>query len=81
MWDYPTTSALIDAVRHRPISRRLCGWETLSEIPGESTFSRAFAAFAQDELPQSIHQAMLKTHYADKIAGHISRDATAIHAR
>jgi hypothetical protein len=24
---------------------------------------------------------MLKTHYADKIAGHISRDATAIHAR
>ena len=24
---------------------------------------------------------MIKTHYADKLAGHISRDATAIHAR
>jgi hypothetical protein len=81
VWDFPTTSALIDAVRHRPTLRRLCGWETIGEIPCEATFSRAFAAFAQDQLPQSIHQAMLKARYADKIAGHISRDATAIHAR
>jgi hypothetical protein len=81
VWDFPTTRDLIDAVRHRPTLRRLCGWETFGDIPGESTFSRVFAAFAEDELPQTIHQAMLKTHYADKIAGHISRDATAIHAR
>jgi hypothetical protein len=40
VWDFPTTSALIDAVLHRPTLRRLCGWETLAEIPGESTFSR-----------------------------------------
>jgi hypothetical protein len=24
---------------------------------------------------------LIKTHYGEKIAGHISRDATAIHAR
>ena len=81
VWNFSTTSALIDAVRHRPALRRLCGWETLAEVPCEATFSRAFAAFAQDELPQVLHQAMLKEHYGDKIAGHISRDATAIHAR
>lgn len=81
VWNYPTTSALIDAVRHRPTLRRLCGWETLGEIPGESTFSRAFAAFAEDQLPQRIHEAMIQARYGDKIAGHISRDATAIHAR
>lgn len=81
VWDLPTTRDLIDAVRHRPTLRRLCGWETLAQIPGESTFSRAFAAFAQDALPQTIHHAMLKARYGDKIAGHISRDATAIHAR
>jgi hypothetical protein len=81
VWDYPTTSALIDAVRHRPTLRRLCGWETISDIPGESTFSRAFAAFAEDQLPQRIQEAMIKARYGDKIAGHISRDATAIHAR
>jgi hypothetical protein len=81
VWDFPTTSALIDAVRHRPTLRRLCGWETLCEIPGESTFSRAFAAFAEDQMPQRIHNAMIQARYGDKIAGHISRDATAIHAR
>jgi len=81
VWDFPTTSALIDAVRHRPTLRRLCGWETLAEIPGESTFSRAFAAFAEDQLPQRLQEAMIKEHYGDKIAGHISRDGTAIHGR
>ena len=81
VWDFPTTRALIDAARHRPLLRRLCGWETLGEIPGESTFSRAFAGFAKNQLPQRIHEAMIKTRYADKIAGHLSRDATAIHAR
>jgi hypothetical protein len=81
IWDFPTTRDLIDAVRHRPTLRRLCGWETLGEIPSESTFSRAFADFALDELPQTIHQAMIQARLADKIVGHISRDATAIHAR
>jgi hypothetical protein len=81
VWDFPTTRDLIDAVRHRPTLRRLCGWETLQKVPSESTFSRVFAAFAEDELPQRIQEAMIKKHYGDKIAGHISRDGTAIHGR
>ena len=75
VWDFPTPRDLIDAVGHRPTLRRLCGWETLGEIPGESTFSRAFA---EDQLPQRIQEAMIKARYGDKIAGHIRRDATAI---
>jgi hypothetical protein len=81
IWDFPTTRDLIDAVRHRPTLRRLCGWETLGNVPSEATFSRAFAAFAEDQLPQRIHEAMIASRYGDKIAGHVSRDATAIHAR
>ena len=81
VWDFPTTRGLIDSIRHRPTLRRLCGWESLGEVPSESTFSRAFDAFANDGRPQQIHEEMIKTHYADKLAGHISRDATAIHAR
>ena len=81
VWDSPTTRALIDAIRHRPTLRRLCGWETLGDVPSESTFSRAFAGFAEDELPQRIHEAMIAKRYGDKIAGHVSRDATAVHAR
>jgi len=81
VWDFSTTSDLIDAIRHRPVLRRLCGWETLGEVPSESTFSRAFGQFSSDNRPQAIHEVLIKTHYAEKIAGHISRDATAIHAR
>ena len=81
VWDFPTTRIPINAIRHSPTLRRLCGWETLGDIPSEATFSHAFAAFAKDEVPQAIHQAMLKARYAGKLVGHISRDATAIHAR
>jgi len=81
VWDFPTTRDLLDAVAHRPALRRLCGWETRGEVPSESTFSRAFAAFAQDELPQRIHAALFPEHYGDKLAGHVSRDSTAIAAR
>jgi len=81
VWDFPSTRDLIDAVRHRPVLRRLCGWESLGEVPSEATFSRAFEAFARDGLPQRIHAAMIETHYGGKGAGHVSRDATAIHAR
>jgi len=81
VWDFPTTRDLIDAVRHRPTLRRLCGWEMLAKVPSESTFSRAFTAFAEDQLPQRIQEAMIQARYGDKIAGHISRDGTAIHGR
>lgn len=81
VWDFPTTRALIGRVRHSPVLRRLCGWETVGEIPSEATFSRAFADFAQDQLPERIQQAMIKKNYGGKLAGHISRDGTAIHAR
>ena len=55
--------------------------QSLGEVPSEATFSRAFEAFARDGRPQQIHEATIKAHYGEKIARHISRDATAIHAR
>ena len=81
VWDYPTTRALLDAVQHNPTLRRVCGWETAGTVPSEATFSRAFAAFAQDEVAQHIHAAMFQRQYGGKLAGHLSRDATAIAAR
>ena len=74
VWNFATTRDLIDAIRHRPTLRRLCGWETLGEVPSEATFSRAFDAFARDGRPQRIHEALLEAHYGDKLAGHVNRD-------
>lgn len=74
----PTTKALIDALKSRPALRRLCGYESVADIPSESTFSRAFARFAKDELPQKIHEALVKLHCGPKLVGHASHDSTAI---
>jgi len=76
-----TTRALLDALGSRPTLRRLCGWESVGDLPSESTFSRAFADFSAGELTQKIHHAMVRKHLGAKLIGHISRDATAIEAR
>jgi len=78
VYRFGTREALVDALRARPMLRRLCGWETAGEIPSLSTFCRAFAQFAADELPQKIHEALVKKHCGPKLVGHVSRDATAI---
>ena len=78
VYQFPTREALIDALRARPTLRRLCGWESVDEIPSASTFCRAFAQFAADELPQRIHAALVRTHCGPQLVGHVSRDATAI---
>ena len=78
VYQFPTTKALIEALRTRPTLRRLCGYESLDAIPSESTFSRAFAQFAEDELPQRLHEALVKLHCGPKLVGHASHDATAI---
>jgi len=77
---FPPTGALLDALQSRPLLRQLCGWDSAGEIPSEPTFSRAFAAFAQDPVPQQIHEQRVKTHAEPKRVGHVSRDATAIEA-
>jgi Transposase DDE domain/Transposase domain (DUF772) len=80
VYQFPTTSALLEALRSRPLLRQLCGWDSPGELPSEPTFSRAFAEFAADQLPQQIHEHMVKTHAGPKLVGHVSRDATAIDA-
>jgi hypothetical protein len=50
-------------------------------VPHEATFSRAFEEFAQMELPQFVHEALIQETQKDRLIGHIARDATAIEAR
>jgi hypothetical protein len=76
-----TTRQLIDLLRTSPQVRRLCGWSRVSDLPHESTFSRAFAEFAQSQLPQQLHQALITASHGDRLVGHISRDSTAIATR
>lgn len=61
--------------------RRICGFPMLRKLPSESTFSRAFAEFAQTNLAGRAHETLIKQALGDKLIGHLSRDATAIEAR
>ena len=81
VYNMPTTRGLLDRLACDKKLRRICGWEQKGGIPSESTFSRAFAEFADSQLPAFVHQAMISENLAEDIVGHISRDATEIEAR
>ena len=55
----------------------------MRQIPSEATFSRAMADFSKTELPQSVHQALIKKTFGETetIILHNLRDSTAIEAR
>src|SRR5471030_1083150 len=81
VFNFPTTSLLIEMLSADKTLRRLCGWQRAGEVPSEATFSRAFAEFATSALPSRLHEALIQDTHADRPVGHISRDSTAIEAR
>jgi len=81
VYNLSTTRHLLERLECDIALRRICGWESPREIPHESVFSRAFAEFAETELPQRLHQALIKETYQDQLVGHVLRDSTEIEAR
>ncbi len=81
VYGYPTTTALIEALETTPSLRRICGFDRTSDIASASTFSRAFAEFAESCLGERVHEALVKEYLGNVLVGHISRDSTAIEGR
>ena len=81
VYNHPHTRATMEALRAAPVFRRLCGFVRLADIPSESTFSRAFAEFAEIGLGDRVHEALVAQWVTPELVGHISRDATAIEGR
>jgi hypothetical protein len=81
VYNHPHTRATLEALRASPVFRRICGFMRRSDVPSESTFSRAFAAFAGIGLGEKIHQVLVARWVKPELVGHISRDATAIRGR
>jgi hypothetical protein len=77
----PTTTALIERLAVDKPLRHILGWERRSQVPSEATFSRAFAEFAQGDLPARMHAALIERSLGGRIVGVIARDATEIEAR
>jgi transposase len=83
VYNMPTTRALWERLHSDKSLRRICGWENSRQIPSEATFSRAMKDFAETQLPQRVHEALINKVYAgtETIVMHNSRDSTAIEAR
>jgi hypothetical protein len=59
VYNFEPTDILIEYLKGCKNLRRLCGWETRSSVPSKSTFSRAFGDFAEKQLPNKIHEAII----------------------
>jgi len=81
LYKHPTTRDLIRALHSNPNLRKITGFETVGDIPSESTFCRAFGEFAASRLGTRVHDALVNDYLAGELIGHISRDATAIVGR
>ena len=81
VYGFALTRQLLDALASDTQLRRICGWKEPWQVPHESTFSRAFDEFARLELPQFVHETLIRETQKDRLIGHIARDSTAIEAR
>lgn len=81
VYGYRTTRALIEALNTHPNLRRICGFQRISDVPDESSFSRAFKEFSESGLGEAVHDYMVERYVKPELIGHISRDATAIEGR
>ncbi len=81
VYNMDTTTHLIERLKTDKNLRRICGWENRALLPHESTFSRAFAEFSNTQLPQQVHQVLIRNTLGDEIILHNSRDSTPIEAR
>ena len=81
IFNIPTTRDLIERLGYDKTMRRLCGWYNPWEVPCESTFSRAFGEFAENNIPAVLHEEIIRHFLTDEVVLHVSRDSTSIEAR
>jgi len=81
VYGYPFTRSLIEALKTSANLRRICGFEWVSDIPSEATFSGAFREFAESGLGDRVYGALVERTLETVLVGHISRDSTAIEGR
>jgi hypothetical protein len=70
-----------DRFLHDKDLRKVCGWANRWDVPSESTFSRAFAWFADIGLLDQVHATHVQVWFGDEVLRDVSTDSTAIEAR
>ena len=81
VYNFATTKQLREALMEQEGLRQICGWSCPGQIPSESTFSRAFATFADRDLGSLVHEHLVRQWVGDQLVMHQSRDSTELPAR
>ena len=81
VYNLATTKMLLETLMTVPNVRRICGFEKRNDVPSESTFSRAFAKYAEGDLGEKVHEALVNERLSGQLIGHIAKDSTAIKGR
>src|SRR3977135_3213059 len=80
LYGFTCTRQLLERLSNDKQLRSICGWNSARRAD-EATFSRAFEDFARMELPQLVHETLIRETQKDRLIGHIARDSTAIEVR
>lgn len=78
---FTNTTQLLECLKRDKQLMVICGWDSILDVPSESTFSRAFDEFAELSLPNLVHQALIRDVYKNKIVGSVVKDSMPIEAR
>ena len=81
VYNLQTTRDLIDRLHIDRTLRVLCGWRYKTDIPSESTFSRAFKEFSEINLAAKTHDKFISEYLSDIIFLYNASDATKIPLR
>lgn len=81
VYNFQTTSALIDRLKIDRTLRLLCGWRHCNKIPSESKFSRVFKEFSQQRIASKAHDVFIEKYLSKTLFFYSSIDSTAIELR
>ena len=81
VYNFQTTSALIDRLKIDRTLRVICGWRHRNKIPSESKFSRVFKEFSQQQIATKAHNVFIEKYLSETLFFYSSIDSTAIELR
>jgi len=80
VFNVSTTRAILDRLHSDAVLRRLCGWETVAQIPDETVFPVLSPSSPKANFRKGPCRLVQRTQ-SERLIGHILRDSTAIEAR
>ena len=81
VYNFQTTSALIDRLKIDRTLRVICGWRHRNKVPSESKFSRVFGEFSQQRIAAKAHDVFIENYLSETLFFYSSIDSTAIELR